>query len=72
MGTPLPQPPGLPLLGNIRDIDPENPLISTLHLADIYGMFEVLRILMEAHMKTTRPNLQDKYRWERKGDSLKL
>ncbi|MCJ1393970.1 hypothetical protein MMC18_006847 [Xylographa bjoerkii] len=38
MGTPIPQPPGLPLLGNIRDLDPENLLVSILHLADIYGI----------------------------------
>ncbi|MCJ1431831.1 hypothetical protein MMC27_001186 [Xylographa pallens] len=37
MGTPIPQPPGLPLLGNMRDLDPANLLDSTLRLADIYG-----------------------------------
>ena len=39
MGTPIPQPPGVPLLGNIMDIDRENALVSILHLADIYGSF---------------------------------
>jgi cytochrome P450 / NADPH-cytochrome P450 reductase len=33
----IPEPPGLPLLGNIADIDSEYPLGSFLHLADIYG-----------------------------------
>ena len=37
MGTPVPQPPGLPLLGNIRDVDPENALESISRLADLYG-----------------------------------
>jgi cytochrome P450 / NADPH-cytochrome P450 reductase len=33
----IPEPPGLPLLGNIADIDSEFPLGSYMHLADIYG-----------------------------------
>ena len=37
MGTPIPQPPGYPLLGNIKDIDPENLLASIEHLVNIYG-----------------------------------
>ncbi|MCJ1400318.1 hypothetical protein MMC11_003523 [Xylographa trunciseda] len=44
MGTPIPQPPSLPLLGNIRDLDPENLLNSILHLADIYGPIFKLNI----------------------------
>ena len=37
MGTPIPQPPGYPLLGNISEIDPENILVSLDHLVDLYG-----------------------------------
>jgi cytochrome P450/NADPH-cytochrome P450 reductase len=35
--TPVPQPPGVPLLGNIFDIDGEVPLKSLELLADTYG-----------------------------------
>ncbi|KAL7275682.1 hypothetical protein RUND412_001369 [Rhizina undulata] len=35
--TPIPMPPGLPLLGNLQDIDPELPLRTFEHLAEIYG-----------------------------------
>ena len=37
--VPIPSPPGLPLLGNIADIDSELPVKSFSHLADIYGSF---------------------------------
>ncbi|KAF2706929.1 cytochrome P450 [Pleomassaria siparia CBS 279.74] len=36
-GVPIPGPPGLPLLGNSTDIDPENPTQSFNTLSDIYG-----------------------------------
>ena len=39
MGTPIPQPPGLPFLGNVTDIDAESPLASFIHLAEIYGTY---------------------------------
>ena len=35
--TPIPEPPGLPLLGNIADIDEELPLASLSAFADKYG-----------------------------------
>lgn len=35
---PIPQPPGLPLLGNINDINPEFPLGSMINMADKYGV----------------------------------
>lgn len=38
MGTPIPTPPGLPLLGNINDVDPENSIASLRYLAELYGM----------------------------------
>ena len=37
MTTPVPSPPGLPLIGNTFDVDPQNQLRSINHLADIYG-----------------------------------
>lgn len=36
--VPIPQPPGLPLLGNINDINPEFPLGSMMNMADKYGV----------------------------------
>lgn len=35
--VPIPSPPGLPLLGNIRNINPELPLQSFIDMADQYG-----------------------------------
>lgn len=35
--TPIPTPPGLPILGNLRNIDTENPMASLISLADQYG-----------------------------------
>lgn len=37
MGTPIPAPPGLPLLGNINDVDPEDSMASLMHLVELYG-----------------------------------
>ena len=37
MTTPIPSPPGLPLLGNVFDIDPQNRSESLNHLAEVYG-----------------------------------
>lgn len=44
MTTPIPSPPGLPLLGNIFDLDPQNRSASFNHLADIYGPIYELRL----------------------------
>lgn len=44
MTTPIPSPPGLPLLGNIFDVDPQNQNQSLSHLADIYGPIYELRL----------------------------
>lgn len=38
MTAEIPHPAGLPLLGNIRDVDPEVPTESLSQLADTYGM----------------------------------
>ena len=35
---PLPGPPGLPIVGNIGDIDGDNPIVSLMRLTDTYGM----------------------------------
>ena len=37
MTTPIPQPPGVPLLGNVFDIDPNNTWGSLKTLAEKYG-----------------------------------
>lgn len=37
MSTPIPQPPGYPLLGNLTDIDPKSPFQSIKQLAQKYG-----------------------------------
>ncbi|KAI1337357.1 hypothetical protein F5Y15DRAFT_418121 [Xylariaceae sp. FL0016] len=42
--TPIPEPPGLPLLGNVADIDPELPLRSFTTLAEKYGEIYRLRL----------------------------
>lgn len=35
--VPIPGPPGLPLIGNVNDIDPILPLISFMNMAEKYG-----------------------------------
>jgi cytochrome P450/NADPH-cytochrome P450 reductase len=35
--VPIPSPPGMPVLGNVGDINPEFPLGSLVNLADKYG-----------------------------------
>jgi hypothetical protein len=37
MSTPIPQPPGVPLLGNIFDVNPSNTWWSLKTLAEQYG-----------------------------------
>lgn len=37
MSTPIPHPPGIPLLGNIFDVDPNNTWWSLKALAEKYG-----------------------------------
>lgn len=37
MAEPIPGPPGLPILGNINDIDPVDSMASLGRLADTYG-----------------------------------
>ena len=43
----VPEPPGLPFLGNIGDINTEYPLGSFLHLAETYGPIYRLRLPMK-------------------------
>ena len=40
----IPSPPGLPLFGNVFDIDPVNQARSFVHLADIYGKEDFVNI----------------------------
>jgi cytochrome P450/NADPH-cytochrome P450 reductase len=35
--VPITGPPGLPIIGNVSDIDAENPIVSLCNLTDIYG-----------------------------------
>ncbi len=44
MSTPIPQPPGVPLLGNIFDVDPNNTWWSLKTLAEKYGESALLNI----------------------------
>ncbi|KAK4225309.1 cytochrome P450 [Podospora fimiseda] len=47
MTSPIPQPPGLPLLGNVKDVDPSNTWWSLKTLADKYG--EIFQIKALGH-----------------------
>jgi len=46
MSSDIPGPPGLPILGNLRDIDPELPTMSLMQMADTYGMANHLPIFL--------------------------
>lgn len=58
MGTPIPQPPELPLLGNAKDIDPQNILVSQMRLADLYGMVHAFPSMLTQPNKKHRANIQ--------------
>ncbi|KAI8948068.1 cytochrome P450 [Xylaria longipes] len=45
MSQPIPQPPGLPLLGNIKDVDPSNTWGSLKKLAEKYGEIFQIKVL---------------------------
>ncbi|KAF7557827.1 hypothetical protein G7Z17_g372 [Cylindrodendrum hubeiense] len=45
MSSPIPQPPGLPLVGNIRDINPSNTWASLKTLAEKYGEIFQIKVL---------------------------
>ncbi|KAI1814563.1 cytochrome P450 [Poronia punctata] len=45
MSQPIPQPPGLPLLGNIKDVDPSNTWWSLKKLTDKYGEIVQIKVL---------------------------
>ncbi|KAI0008327.1 bifunctional P-450:NADPH-P450 reductase [Xylariaceae sp. FL0662B] len=45
MSSPIPQPPGLPLLGNIFDVDPNNTWESLRKLAEKYGEIFQIKVL---------------------------
>ncbi|CAJ2503623.1 Uu.00g110170.m01.CDS01 [Anthostomella pinea] len=45
MSTPIPQPPGVPLLGNIFDIDPNNTWASLKKLSEKYGEIFQIKVL---------------------------
>lgn len=56
MTTPIPSPPGLPFLGNVFDVDPQNTLESLDRLADIYGMFRLLFRCLNVEPYPPRPH----------------
>lgn len=41
--VPIPGPPGLPIVGNVGDIDPAFPLGSMNNMAETYGLSPLLR-----------------------------
>ncbi|KAI0390721.1 cytochrome P450 [Xylariaceae sp. FL0594] len=45
MSQPIPQPPGVPLLGNIKDVDPENTWWSLKKLIEKYGEIVQIKVL---------------------------
>ncbi|CCF36025.1 cytochrome P450 [Colletotrichum higginsianum] len=45
MSTPIPQPPGVPLLGNIFDVDPKNTWSSLKKLSEKYGEIFQIKVL---------------------------
>ncbi|GAP88012.2 putative cytochrome P450 [Rosellinia necatrix] len=45
MSQPIPQPPGVPLLGNIKDVDPSNTWWSLKKLAEKYGEIFQIKVL---------------------------
>ncbi|WYZ35977.1 hypothetical protein EsH8_X_000624 [Colletotrichum jinshuiense] len=45
MSTPIPQPPGIPILGNIFDIDPKNTWSSLKKLSEQYGEIFQIKVL---------------------------
>ncbi|KAI1433346.1 cytochrome P450 [Xylaria sp. CBS 124048] len=45
MSQPIPQPPGLPLLGNIKDVDPKNTWGSLKKLSEKYGEIFQIKVL---------------------------
>ncbi|RWA13072.1 hypothetical protein EKO27_g2025 [Xylaria grammica] len=45
MSQPIPQPPGLPLLGNIKDVDPSNTWWSLKKLSEKYGEIFQIKVL---------------------------
>lgn len=51
----IPGPPGLPLLGNLTDIDPTNVVVSFNHLADTYGILNPLCSLKLWYFADRRP-----------------
>ena len=66
MGTPIPSPRGLPFLGNVNDLDPENLLASQLRLADIFGPVYKLNLLSRTSITVTTQELMNEICDEKK------
>lgn len=60
MSVPIPQPPGVPILGNVWDIDPKQSLLSLAHIAEKYGMSIILQNVLRSIKLTgySRSNIQ--------------
>lgn len=59
----IPGPPGLPFIGNISDIDAENPIQSICNLTDTYGTYLCDNTKMAAN--SNRPNMEIQLRRQR-------
>lgn len=73
MTTPVPQPPPYPIVGNIRDLDPQNSIASLGKLSNQYGQSCLpdhkfgqsgLNIHINLPYPTTRPHLQVVIFWQ--------
>lgn len=49
MTTPIPQPPGVPILGNIFDVNPSNTWTSLKTLSEKYGKHSLSQFLVVKH-----------------------
>jgi hypothetical protein len=73
MPEPIPGPPGLPILGNINDVDPVDTTASLSRLADTYGMFTMLEAYLQNKELTIhhcRPYIQAQSWWQRQAVHL--
>ena len=48
MTTPIPQPPGLPIIGNLHQVDTEFPIRGFVEIAKTYGEIYKVNILGES------------------------
>jgi hypothetical protein len=63
MSLPIPQPPAIPLLGNIFDVNPDDSIASLSHLAGIYGVHRQQNPGPASFLIIFRTNLQIVLLW---------